>query len=286
MRIRRLGIVAPIAGAVLVVGGLFTQSVGFAAGSTSPVWQGGVSNFNTPAWLAAWGLKASDNVANGCKGATASYSCDWGYPGTQQTDPTTPGGNLVPVADATAPGGDGALLVKYPAPSGPPSCKCNLGGGQFYQYATVAPGLTSLATSTTMDLKYYYNMPTNFDFGGGGAWGKMPGLWGGGIPGCESGAQHCAGGWSTRYMWRGLTTGGAAGEVYWYTAAGGGFGADLGVGSWTWHADGKWHSIEQSVDIVSGQILVWQDGAQVFNMKETFPAGSFPSGIFLSTFHG
>ena len=77
---------------------------------------------------------------------------------------------------------------------------CVLGGGQFYQDLTTN-GQSALAQSPSLDLKYDYKFPVGFDFGAKTA-GKMPGLWGGGVPGCESGAQHCAEGWSTRYMWQ------------------------------------------------------------------------------------
>ncbi|HEV2953625.1 MAG TPA: zinc ABC transporter substrate-binding protein [Candidatus Dormibacteraeota bacterium] len=284
MNFKRLRVLAPVLGAVVILGGSFSQATGLAA-SSDPVWQGNYNNFNTPAWYADWGVKTSDNTRV-CQGATSSWTCNWGYPGTQGN-----ANNLVPVADSSAPGGAGALQITYPAPSGPPSCGCGLGGGQFYQYvgSSSNPALASLASSHSMDLKYYYKMPTNFDFGKGGAWGKFPGLWGGGVPGCESGSQHCANGWSTRYMWRGLATGGAKGEIYWYSSSNGGYGSDLGLGSWTFKSDNQWHAIEQQVVLDpsnTATITVWQDNAQVFQTSQATPYTSLPSGTFFSTFNG
>jgi hypothetical protein len=141
----------------------------------------------------------------------------------------------------------------------------------------------ALLQSSTIDLKYNYNFPVGFDFGKNTA-GKLPGLYGG-PPGCESGGVRCAKAWSTRYMWRGGSASAPKGEVYFYTASGSGFGEDLGVGSWNFVADGKWHSIEQLLDLTSGKITVWHDGVQKFTTTQKF--GDTPlTGIFFSTFHG
>ena len=40
-----------------------------------------------------------------------------------------------------------------------------LGGGQFYQDLTTN-GESALANSPSLDLKYYYQFPVGFDFGG------------------------------------------------------------------------------------------------------------------------
>lgn len=240
--------------------------------STVPAWTGNFDNFHTSGWNSSWGLTSDSQQ---CQGASGSFSCNWGY------------GNMQAVSDSTAPGGGQALKVTYPADSGPPSCflsvsGCVLGGGQFYQDLTTN-GQSALAQSPSLDLKYSYNFPVGFDFGKKTA-GKMPGLWGGGVPGCESGGQHCAQGWSTRYMWRGGSSSAPNGEVYFYTASGSGFGADLCLGNWTFPADGKWHSIEQLVNIQTGSITVWSDGKNVCQQTEPMP-GAF-SGVFFSTFHG
>jgi hypothetical protein len=74
------------------------------------------------------------------------------------------------------------------------------------------------AQSNTLDLKYYLKLPTTWDWGRAG---KLPVFYGG-APCAESGCIE-AGGWSTRFMWRG----GSAGEVYWYAPSGSGCGVDL-----------------------------------------------------------
>jgi hypothetical protein len=242
------------------------------ATSTTPAWTGSFANFHTAAWNSQWGT-TSDTAQ--CKGASGTFGCNWGY------------SNLQAVNDSAAPGTGPALKATYPANSGPPSCfltvsGCALGGGQFYQDLTTN-GQTALANSPSLDLKYDYNFPVGFDFGGKTA-GKMPGLWGGGVPGCESGAQHCAQGWSTRYMWRGGSSSAPSGELYFYTSSGSGFGAELCNGNWTFPADGKWHSIEQLVNISTGSITIWSDGKNVCQLTEPMPGAH--SGVFFSTFHG
>jgi hypothetical protein len=245
-------------------------SADVAAADTSPAWTGTFDNFHTSSWNSSWGL-TSDTAQ--CAIAVGTYNCNWGYD------------NLQAVTDSTSPNGQ-ALKVTYPAKSGPPSCfkgtpGCVLGGGQFYQDLTTN-GQTALHNSQTIDLKYYYNFPVGFDFGGKTA-GKMPGLYGG-VPGCESGGQHCANGWSTRYMWRGGSKTAPDGELYFYGGSGSGYGQDICLGNWTFPADGTWHSIEQLVDISTGAVTIWSDGKSVCTTKQTF--ASPVSGVFFSTFHG
>jgi hypothetical protein len=246
---------------------LLLAGAGARAGTT-PTFVGGFSDFNSPAWRTQWGI-VPDSLQ--CKIAVGSTSCNWGY------------SNLQAVDQAGTPGGAAALHVGYPAPSGPPSCNCGIGGAQLYQDLKMSATGAALVQSPTIDLKYHYNFPVGFDFGKNTA-GKMPGLYGG-PPGCESGGVRCAKAWSTRYMWRGGSASAPKGEVYFYTASGSGFGEDLGVGSWNFVADGKWHSIEQLVDLASGKIVVWHDGVQKFTTTQKF--GDTPlTGIFFSTFHG
>jgi hypothetical protein len=259
---------------VAVATAAFASAVTLASAQTSVTpavssvaWTGTFDGFPATSWHSAWGATSDSQL---CQGATSTATCNWGY------------SNMQPVSDPTAPGNGQALKVTYPAPSGPPSCGCGLGGGQFYQDLTAA-GLSSLAASPTVDLKYWYKFPVGFDFGKKTA-GKMPGLYGG-VPGCESGGQHCQGGWSTRYMWRGGSASAPNGELYFYTGAGSGFGADLGVGSWKFAADGNWHSIEQLVNVPTGQITIWSDGTQAFQTTQNL-GGTPPSGVFFSTFHG
>jgi hypothetical protein len=235
--------------------------------ASSVAWTGTFAGFPSSSWHSAWGITPDSQQ---CQGATSTSTCNWGY------------SNMQAVSDASAPGTGQALKVTYPAPSGPPSCGCGLGGGQFYQDLTSA-GLPSLAAGQTLDLKYWYKFPVGFDFGKKTA-GKMPGLYGG-VPGCESGGQHCQGGWSTRYMWRGGSASAPNGELYFYTSAGSGYGADLGVGSWKFAADGQWHSVEQLVNVGTGQITIWSDGTQAFQTTQNLGGTPF-SGVFFSTFHG
>lgn len=235
--------------------------------ATAAAWTGTFAGFPSPGWRAAWGTTPD---AQQCQGATSTAPCNWGYQ------------NMSAVTEPKAPGGGPVLKVVYPAPSGPPSCACGLGGGQFYQDLTAAVA-SALAAGATLDLKYWYRFPVGFDFGKKRA-GKMPGLYGG-VPGCESGAQHCQGGWSTRYMWRGGSASAPNGELYFYTAAGSGYGADLGLGKWTFRADGKWHAIEQLVDLGTGRITVWSDGKRVLQTTQDLGGTAF-AGIFFSTFHG
>ncbi|WP_370373650.1 fibronectin type III domain-containing protein [Catenulispora sp. GP43] len=249
-----------------------TPAATAAPASTVPAWTGTFDNFHTAPWIANWGT-TSDTAQ--CQGASGTFTCNWGY------------GNLAPVTDSSAPGSGQALKATYPANSGPPSCYlsvsgCVLGGGQFYQDLTTN-GQTALANSPSLDLKYDYSFPVGFDFGGK-TQGKMPGLWGGGVMGCESGAQHCASGWSTRYMWKGGSSSAPNGELYFYTASGSGYGADLCNGNWTFAADGKWHSIEQLTNVSTGSITIWSDGKNVCQVTEPMPGAH--SGVFFSTFHG
>jgi MYXO-CTERM domain-containing protein len=262
---RGRGRAVTIALAALLLAGMQTRDA--RADATAPRFVGTFSDFNSPAWRSQWGI-VPDTLT--CKIAVGSASCNWGY------------GNLKAVDEPGTPGGGQALRVGYPAPSGPPSCSCGIGGAQLYQDLSMA-GMAALVQSPTIDLKYYYNFPVGFDFGKNTG-GKMPGLYGG-PPGCESGGVRCDKAWSTRYMWRGGSASAPRGEVYFYTASGSGFGEDLGLGSWNWQADGKWHSIEQLVNLTTGKIVVWHDGVQKFTTTQKF--GDTPlTGIFFSTFHG
>ena len=86
-------------------------------------------------------------------------------------------------------------------------------------------------------------------------------------------------------MWR--TSGGTAkGEVYFYSPTGSGFGTDLGLGTWKFAADGRWHSVEQQVNRQKQTVTVWYDGRQVFTTKVTGISKIPFSGVFFSTFFG
>ncbi|WP_407916366.1 polysaccharide lyase [Kitasatospora sp. NE20-6] len=192
---------------------------------------------------------------------------------------------MAAVADSEAPGGT-ALQVTYGDRSSAPSCTdCpTSGGGQFYT-SLDSLGLKSLASASTLDLKYRVKFPTGYDWGRAG---KLPGLYGGKV-GQASGGSH--GGWSTRFMWRGSSGTPDNGEVYLYTPTDSGptgYGVDLAVGDWHWAADDRWHTVEQLVDRTSGDVTVWYDGEQAASLPGIATGiASIPfSGIFFSTFYG
>ena len=190
--------------------------------------------------------------------------------------------NMKPVPDPETPGGGHALQVAYPAPSGPPSCKCGIGGGQLYQDLKAA-GREDLVKSPTIDLKYHYKFPVGFDFGKSTG-GKMPGLYGG-VPGCESGGQHCGGSWSTRYMWRGGSKSEPNGEIYFYAGTASGYGADSASAAGTGWPTGSGTGSSSGSTSPAGSSPIWHDGKQVFETKRSF-GGTPLTGIFFSTFHG
>lgn len=233
-----------------------------AAGSSTALWTGQFAGYGTAAWKA-----------------------QWGYTDTGQFGQA----DMSEIADPTAPGGGSALRVYYGAGSSANSCSdCpNPGGGQFYQKLSSLGGVgTTMANSDTLDLKYSIKLPAGWDFGKAG---KLPGLYGGTI-GEESGGNHGADGWSTRYMFRDHSGTPNAGEVYLYTPTNSGptgYGVDY-FGNWAWTADGNWHTVEQLVNRVTGSVTVWFDGKQVMQQNNIATGISkIPfSGVFFSTFFG
>ncbi|MCQ4082563.1 hypothetical protein NGB36_18630 [Streptomyces sp. RB6PN25] len=236
------------------------------AATTAPVqaasaaWTGQFSGYASSSWKSAWGYTSTGS---------------WGS------------ADLKEVSGAGAPGDGSALEVTYGAGSSANSCTdCpNPGGGQFYTRLS-SLGLSSLANSPTLDLKYALKFPTGYDWGKAG---KLPGIYGGQI-GQESGGNH-GNGFSTRYMWRGTSPAPDNGEIYLYTPTDSGptgYGVDLGLGDWKWPADGAWHIVEQLVDRTTGDITVWFDGSQVYNGTGVADGiSSIPfSGVFFSTFYG
>ncbi len=240
---------------LLVVTG---AAAGHAAPGDSGTWTGTFDGFRGSGWAAAWGVDTSDGH-------------NWGWDQMQ------------PVSD---PDGGTALQVSYGQGSGAHSCYENgdcpsPGGGQFYMDLT-AMQRTDLANAPSLDLRYHVKFDTGFDFGRGG---KLPGLYGG-APGAESGGNHDGSAFSTRYMWRDHPSAGA-GEVYYYSPTGSGYGDDLGLGDWQWAGDGQWHAVEQQVDRSAGTVTVWVDGRQVFNEGGLSGLDRIPfSGVFFSTFFG
>jgi hypothetical protein len=233
-----------------------------AAGSSSALWTGQFAGYGTAAWKS-----------------------QWGYTDTGQFGQT----DLSEITDPTAPGGGSALRVYYGAGSSANSCSdCpSIGGGQFYQQLSSMGGVgATMASSDTLDLKYSIKLPAGWDFGKAG---KLPGLYGGTI-GEESGGNHGANGWSTRYMFRDHDGTANAGEVYLYTPTNSGptgYGVDY-FGNWSWTADGNWHTVEQLVNRKTGSVTVWFDGRQVMQENDIATGISkIPfSGVFFSTFFG
>jgi hypothetical protein len=88
-------------------------------------------------------------------------------------------------------------------------------------------------------LTYQIRFPAGFQWVKGG---KLPGLCG---AACWTGSNNGPGGWTTRFMWRA----GGAGEVLLSDATTTGYGSDLGLGSWTFQADGNWHTISQHIHL-------------------------------------
>ncbi|WP_201776232.1 polysaccharide lyase [Streptacidiphilus melanogenes] len=227
----------------------------------SAAWTGQFTGYGSSNWKSAWGWTSTGSFGEG---------------------------DVKEVTDPSAPGDHSALEVTYGAGSSAPSCTdCpNPGGAQFYTRLASLGGGSALASSATLDLRYAVRFPTHHDFGKAG---KLPGLYGGQI-GEESGGNH-GDGWSTRYMWRGANGVPNNGEVYLYTPTDSGptgYGVDLGVGDWTWPADGKWHTVEQLVNRTTGDVTVWFDARQVASFTGAASGiGSIPfSGVLFSTFYG
>jgi len=238
-----------LAAALLAVGLAAVPATG--AGAATAGWTGTFDGFPGPDWTAAWGQAAQSA---------------WGL-----------GDTLTSVADASSPSG-AVLDVRYGAGSSAHSCtNCpNVGGGEFYTRFS-AIGHADWGTAPVLDLKYSLRFASGFDFGKGG---KLPGLYGGEIAQASGGIHGDA--WSTRYMWRKPSKG----EVYFYSPTGSGYGKDLGLGKWSYAADGKWHTVEQLVERTAQRITVYYDGKQVYTTKVTGMSAIPFSGVFFSTFFG
>ena len=173
---------------------------------------------------------------------------------------------------------DGSFITTcYPAGSSAPSSGVP-GGAQARLPISAGPRLS-------YTLAYQLRFPTNFQFVQGG---KLPGLCGGQ---CWTGSNNGPGGWATRYMWRS----GGQGEVLLSDATTTGYGTDLGRGSWTFAADGLWHTLAQTVTMntpghADGSIVVHYDGVHVADFTGiTFRAASDSDSIdslMFCTFYG
>ena len=147
--------------------------------------------------------------------------------------------------------------VCYPAGSSSPSSG-QPGGAQAELAAAAGPALS-------YTLSYQLRFPVGFQWVKGG---KLPGLCGGQ---CWTGSNNGPGGWSARFMWR---TGGAA-EVLLSDATTTGYGTDLGRGSWSWLADGQFHTLTEQVTMntpgqANGSITITYNG-----FSETFSGITF-----------
>jgi hypothetical protein len=91
-------------------------------------------------------------------------------------------------------------------------------------------------------------------------------------------------------MWRG----GGAGEVLLSDATTTGYGTDLGLGSWSFQADGQWHSISQRIHLntpgqADGYVDVTYNGAVVAHLTGiTFRSDLTTQidSLMFSTFYG
>lgn len=166
--------------------------------------------------------------------------------------------------------------VTYPAGSSAPSSGVP-GGAQAR--LPITRGSLSDATLT-----YQVRFPVGFQWVKGG---KLPGLCGGQ---CWTGSSNGPGGWATRFMWRG----GGAGEVLLSDATTTGYGSDLALGSWSFQADGQWHTVSQHIHLntpgqADGYIDVTYNGAHVAHVGgitfRTVTTTQIDSLMF-STFYG
>jgi hypothetical protein len=166
--------------------------------------------------------------------------------------------------------------VSYPAGSSAPSSG-SPGGAQAKLSIAAGPAVDATLT-------YQIRFPTGFQWVKGG---KLPGLCGGQ---CWTGSNNGAGGWATRYMWRA----GGSGEVLLSDATTTGYGTDLGLGAWTFQADGKWHTLSQHIHLntpgqADGNIDVRYDGTQVAHLTGiTFrtDAATLIDSLMFCTFYG
>jgi len=164
----------------------------------------------------------------------------------------------------------------YPAGSSAPSSGVP-GGAQAK--LPMASGATDDATLT-----YRIRFPVGFSWVKGG---KLPGLCGGQ---CWTGSSNGPGGWAGRFMWRA----GGAGEVLLSDATTTGYGTDLGLGSWSFQADGQWHTLTEHVHMntpgqADGFIDVTYNGVQVAHFTGiTFRTDSSThiDSLMFSTFFG
>ena len=186
-----------------------------------------------------------------------------------------------------------ALKVVYPKGSGSNACvqaKACPGTGGIAFRAPLPEG----NAITSAVLSYWVKFDPGFEWVKGG---KLPGLCGGEC--ATGGLEVLPDRFSIRYMWRG----GNSGEVYAYLSnpPNPGYGLDMGLGSWHWQNDGKWHQISEELILNTGNnndgvIRVWYDrpltGPPNFEQKNLkyYDRTKYPNlgidKLIFSTFHG
>jgi hypothetical protein len=186
-----------------------------------------------------------------------------------------------------------ALKVVYPKGSGSTACveekACPVAGGMAFRVP-----LPEGNTITSAVLSYWVKFDPSFEWVKGG---KLPGLCGGE---CATGGRDVSPDrFSIRYMWRG----GNAAEIYAYLTnpPNPGYGLDMGLGSWHWENDGKWHQIQEELILNTGNnkdgvIRVWYDRPLTdkpnFEQKNLtyYDRVKYPNlgidKLIFSTFHG
>ena len=244
-----------------------------------PVQGWGSSAYQPMTFVVPYPVLSSTHYVNFAFVSVPSWTGDFtGFPGdtwsaqwNAQVDDVFAG--TAPVLDSTLPTGGEALDVHYAAHSSGFSCAdCNGAQGGI-QFTAAAPGLGGVSA---LYLKYYIKFPVGFDWG---LEGKLPGLLGGSL-------------WWARLEWHS-----AKGTVHCPgSTCGGGVvitnpcttrEADVGRGTWSFSADGAWHSVEEYVNTAgSGTVTVWYDGKQAVSTTLACTNNGSVGGIIFQTFYG
>ncbi|HEY0797862.1 MAG TPA: hypothetical protein VGD50_01860 [Candidatus Baltobacteraceae bacterium] len=180
-----------------------------------------------------------------------------------------------PVQDATLPGGGDALDVHYAAHSSGFSCSdCGGAQGGIEFEALSLPSIPLNANA--LYLEYYIKFPVGFDWG---LEGKLPGLQG-------------ANGWEARVEWHSATgtthcPGATCGGGVLIDNACTGSELPVGRGSWTFAADGQWHSVQEYVNTNgSGTVTLWYDGKQAVTTNLECSNNQPVNALFFQSFYG
>jgi hypothetical protein len=245
-----------------------------------PLQGSGASAYQPMTFVVPYPVLSSTHYVNFAFVSVPSWTGDFaGFPGStwqQQwnnahVDDVFAG--TMPVSDATLPSGGQALDVHYAAHSSGfncPDCGGAQGGIQFKAYAP------SLSNASAVYLKYYIKFPVGFDWG---LEGKLPGLLGGSTWWARlewhsaKGTVHCPG--STCGGGLVITNPCTTSEI------------DVGRGTWSFSADGKWHSVKEYVNTAgNGTVTVWYDGTQAVTTTLACTNNGTVGGIIFQTFYG